>query len=86
MIAGEVVQIPRSETYRCPGCRRCVNIGSTLALDLPDGSWIIICFSCYSSETVANWFNLPWLWNGERWLAKSQSIPLPNEREARSGD
>lgn len=85
MIAGEVVQLPRSGDYRCVGCRRWVAIASTVALDLPNKTWLIVCFDCYSAEIVGEWLNFPLIWNGDAWLSKPESIPLPNERERAAG-
>jgi hypothetical protein len=85
-MVGEVVRLPRLELYRCDGCRRIVVIGSVVTLDLPDGRWVVACRRCYDALEVGLWRGFSLLWNGERWLSKGQSIPLPNEGEARSGD
>ncbi len=69
-VAGEVVKLPRSEFYRCDGCRRIVVIGSVVTLDLPGGRWAVACRLCYDGESVGLWRGFPRLWNGERWLDK----------------
>jgi RNA polymerase subunit RPABC4/transcription elongation factor Spt4 len=68
MIAGEVVQLPRVALCVCAGCRRIVPVGSTVALDLPGGSWVVVCAACYAGEPVGSWRGSVVIWDGDRWV------------------
>jgi hypothetical protein len=70
-VAGEVVQLPRVDLYRCDGCRRIVIVGSVVTLDLPDGRWVVACRRCYDALDVGLWRGFSLLWNGDQWLAKT---------------
>jgi hypothetical protein len=67
MISGAIVALPRVAMYLCAGCRRIVPVGSTVALDLPGGAWVIVCTPCYAGEPVGGWRGSPFRWDGEGW-------------------
>lgn len=69
MLAGVVVKLPRTDRYVCGGCRRIVEVGATVALDLPDGCWTVVCWSCYAGETVGAWRGSLIVWDGECWVS-----------------
>ena len=67
-MAGVVVQLPRRRLLLCDGCRRVVPEVATVTLDLPDGSWVYVCSSCYAGEMSIVWRSIPMYWTGECWV------------------
>jgi hypothetical protein len=68
MIAGAVVALPRRGACVCAGCRRIVARAATVTLDLPDGSWVYVCWPCYVGEPLVRWGDVLLRWTGEGWM------------------
>jgi hypothetical protein len=69
MIAGAVVALPRRKFHVCGGCRRIVPEVATVALDLPDGGYVYVCWPCYAGEPLVAWGEVLIRWTGEGWLS-----------------
>ncbi len=68
MLAGAVVALPRRKFCVCGGCRCIVPEVATVALYLPDGVSMSVCWPCYMGEPLVKWGGVLLRWTGEGWL------------------
>lgn len=76
MMAGMIVELPRSQYFRCDGCGRVVPLGDVVTLDMPDGRWVVACGRCYRAEPVGRWRGYTMWWDGDLWLPAGEKVLL----------